>query len=61
MTKILPMACYRLLIVSWVGIPVWSQAQTLEALVLDALAIHPSTQSQPALVASAAGVQSWKS
>ena len=55
------MACYRLLIVSWVGIPVWSQAQTLEALVLDALAIHPSTQSQRALVASAAGVQSWKS
>ena len=56
MTKILPMACCKLLIVCLVGIPVWSQAQTLEALVLDALAIHPSTQSQRALVALAAGV-----
>ena len=58
MTKILPMVCCKLLIVCLVGIPVWSQAQTLEALVLDALAMHPSTLSQRAQVASAmAGVE----
>ena len=52
------MACCKLLIVCLVGIPVWSQAQTLEALVLDALAMHPSTLSQRAQVASAmAGVE----
>lgn len=39
--------------------PVWAQAQSLEALILDARATHPSTQSQLAQVASAmAGVES---
>jgi hypothetical protein len=39
--------------------PVWAQAQSLEALIQDALATHPSTQSQRAQVASAmAGVES---
>lgn len=59
MIKILPMACYKLLIGCLVSSPVWSQAQTLGTLVLDALATHPSTQSQRAQVASAmAGVDS---
>ena len=53
------MVCCKLLIVCLVGVPVWAQAQTLEALVLDALAMHPSTLSQRAQVASAtAGVDS---
>ena len=59
MIKILPIACYKLLLSCLVSIPVWSQAQSLETLILDALATHPSTQSQRAQVASAmAGVES---
>ena len=57
MIKILPIACYKLLLSYLVSIPVWSQAQSLETLILDALATQPSTQSQRAQVASAmAGV-----
>lgn len=65
MTTALQLACRNLLLVCMACTPVWAQGQvhtpspTLASLVRDALASHPATQSQRALVASAAaGVDS---
>jgi adhesin transport system outer membrane protein len=65
MTTALQLACRNLLLVCMACAPVWAQGQvhtpspTLASLVRDALASHPATQSQRALVASAAaGVDS---
>ena len=63
MTARLQVVCRQLLWGCMACAPWWglaqAQAQTLEALILDTLATHPATQSQRALVASAAaGVDS---
>lgn len=63
MIKALQFVFCKLLFVCIACAPWWglahAQAQTLEALIQDALATHPSTQSQRAQVASAtAGVDS---
>jgi adhesin transport system outer membrane protein len=59
MARPLQLGCLNLFFGCLAFAPVWAQAQTLEYLIQAALATHPSTQSQLALVASAvAGLDS---